>query len=92
MKKMLFVLLVLLALMACSKESRIEARCGWVTHKYYQNPPSDTTVANRTYWLLWAEDTVCQGIPCLFTAYNVQVTKAVYDTMIVNRYPDQYCY
>lgn len=70
-------------LFACSKEQSAPAACGYVFDKYYQNPPGDTTLANRTYWVRVASDTIIAPPPAPpITNWVVQVTKPVYDTML----------
>lgn len=89
--KLLFLSLLIFA--ACGKE-KIQApqQCGFVFDKYYQNPPMDTTLANRTYWLRITNDT--SSLPPPNVNYVLQVSKAVYDTMLIagQPYPVMYCY
>lgn len=79
---------IILIFLSCSKQHNefINAqRCGWVAHKFYMNPPMDTTLINRTYWLQWSPDTTClPSNPSCGYYYNIQVPKSCYDTMLIN--------
>lgn len=83
MKQIIVFLIILTACGKSTPTNPIAQRCGWVAHKYYQNPPMDTTIANRTYWLQWVPDTVCPpGNPNCGIYYNIQVPKSCWDTML----------
>ena len=81
-------------LFACSKEQSAPAACGYVFDKYYQNPPGDTTLGNRTYWVRVASDTIIAPPPAPpITNWVVQVTKPVYDTMLTSgKNAVRFCY
>ncbi len=71
--------------MSCTKDREVQQpqTCGFVFDKYYQNPPADTTLANRTYWIRMASDTILLPPPApLPTNWVVQVPKAIYDTIL----------
>lgn len=90
MKKILFAMLICVALFSCTKEIDKTQTCGWVFHKFYQNPPGDTMLANRTYWL-WLHNDTLSNAPG--NSYKIQVSKPTFDTMLVGQpYPQQYCY
>ena len=93
--KLLF-LSSLIVLAACGKEQIDRPQtCGFVFDKYYQNPPMDTTLANRTYYLRLASDTVRLPPPAPpITNWVLQVPKNIYDTMLIagQNYPPMYCY
>ena len=79
MKLLLFILL----LISCTKEVEKPTACGYVFDKYYLNPPGDTTLANRTYWVRVASDTTILPPPAPpITNWVVQVTKPVFDTIL----------
>ena len=92
MKKILLAIVLIIGVISCTKESIEEkqAVCHTVFHKDYKNPPSDTTLANRTYWLWMVIDPNAYLIPG--NVYELQVPKYIWDTMLVVRYPDIYCY
>lgn len=95
--KKIFLSAIMLVSLSCVKEQILPGapppRCGWVTDKKFQSPPGDTTAALRTYWVLFAVDTVCAPFnPNCQTIVFIQVPKTVYDTMFANRYPERYCY
>jgi hypothetical protein len=85
MLNMKLIYFFVFALFACSKQVDRPAACGYAFAKYYQNPPADTTLANRTYWVRVASDTVILPPPAPpITNWVVQVTKPVYDTMLLS--------
>ena len=88
MKKTFLAALFLITVISCTKEQNVAA-CGYVFDKYYQNPPADTTLANRTYWLRMTNDTLGQGAGDI---YIRQVPKPIWDTMLVNSSWEYYCY
>lgn len=93
--KLIFSFLFMAAI-ACTKQD-IESpqACGYVFDKYFQNPPGDTTLALRTYWLrLVSSPTIPVPPAPPNTFWVLQVPKAIYDTMLVTgqTYPPQYCY
>lgn len=91
-------ILILIAFLAasCGKEDiQSPLACGYVFDKYFQNPPGDTTLALRTYWLrLVSSPTIPVPPAPPNTFWVLQVPKAIYDTMLVagQTYPPQYCY
>lgn len=92
--KHIFILIALFAT-SCGKEIQAPQACGYVFDKYYQNPPMDTTLANRTYWLRMTSDTVNLPPPAPpITNWVLQVPKVIWDTMLVagQQYPPLYCY
>ena len=86
MKKILAIVLII-GVISCTKEQNVAA-CGFVFDKYYQNPPADTTLANRTYWLRMTNDTIAPNA----VTYILQVQKPIWDTMLVNSSWEYYCY
>ena len=88
MKKIILAAILLITVISCTKEQNVAA-CGFVFDKYYQNPPADTTLANRTYWLHMAQDTL-GTFPG--NTYVIQVQKTIWDTMLVNSSWEIYCY
>jgi len=96
MKYLLFVLLVIVCLIGCKKEidpnpAPQAQTCDFVFDRHFENPPADTTLANRKYFLSLVKDTsVC--INCYHPAgnlYNKEVSKITFDTIKLS---SKYCY
>lgn len=99
MKKLIFALVFLAACspeyMPPPKQAPKTQRCGTVGDKKYMNPPGDTTLANRTYWVLFSPDTAITcppGVLYCGIANYLQVPKSVYDTIIERGRGNRYCY
>ena len=88
MKKIILAAILLITVISCTKEQNVQV-CRFVVDKFTWNPPSDTTLANRRYYLQTAIDTLGTFPGNIDT---LQVPKPIYDTMLVNSTWEIYCY